>query len=221
MPKTNLPVQVKDAILSLTPKQEIAVLSYLDRGSPAFGNKTRAKKLAGYGEGTSGNSVFNAPEVQIALRELRSQQLELAGQVMSDIKALSPEAADELMAQLHVGREMEMLDPSVIFGKDFNEATSKVDGDRLRGISAYNATLAKVMKERRAAAETILAYAFGTPEQRVRVAHGETEDEVEAMLGKMSREDFDRLGRILFADAENGPDHEEIPVIEAEVLDED
>ena len=125
------------------------------------------------------------------------------------------------MAQLRIGREMEMIDPTDVFGDDRNEVADRFDSGRLRAIAAHNATLAKVMKERRAAAETILAYAFGTPEQRVRMTKDSSEDELEAMLGKMSKEDFERLGRILFADAENGPEDgdDQIPVVEAEVLD--
>ena len=47
--------------------------------------------------------------------------------------------------------------------------------------------------------------------------------ELEKMLGKMSKEDFERLGKILFADAENGPEDkdDQIPVVEAEVVMED
>jgi hypothetical protein len=221
MTKSKLPVKIKECLLGLTPKQEVAVLSYLDRGSPGFGNKTRAKKIAGYAESTSGTAVFSMPEVQIALRELRTRSLELAEEVMSDIRALAPEAADELMAQLRVGRDMEILDATQIFGKNLTDVSSREDADRLRSVSAYNATVAKLMKERRVTAETILAYGFGTPEQRVRVAHGEPQDELDRMLGSMTKESFERLGSILFGDTKKGPEDEDdlIPVVEAELLD--
>jgi len=221
---TNLPAKKvhQAALLALNPKQTVAILAYLDRGDPAFGNKTRAKVLAGYAESTSGNAVFGTPEMKAALIAMRQGALEDAEHVMEDIRGLAPEAADELMSQLRIGREMEVIDPTDVFGDRLTEADGKWDDNRLRAIAAHNATLAKVMKERREAATLILAYAFGTPEQRLRLVKDRPEDELEKMLGGMSREDFERLGRILFTGEEKGPEREEdIPTIEAEVLEED
>ena len=217
-----LPDKVETALLHLSARARDCVMAYMDRGSPAYGNKSRALREAGYAPSTSATAVFNQPRVMTAIADLRAIGLEASKETMDGIKALAPEASDELMAQLRVGRDLEMIDPTDVFGDELDGVADRHDADRLRSIAAHNATLAKVMKERREAAKIILEYSFGTPEQRVRMTKDTSEDELEAMLGKMSRKDFERLGRILFAETQNGPEDEDdqIPVIEAELLDE-
>ncbi len=164
-----LPDKIERALLSLSARGRDCVLAYMDRGSPAYGNKTRALRVAGYAQSTSATAVFNQPAMRQAVLDLRAIGLEESKDTMDGIRALAPEASDELMAQLRIGRDLEMVDPVEVFGDALHQVADRHDADRLRAIAAHNATLAKVMKERRAAAETILAYAFGTPEQRVRM----------------------------------------------------
>lgn len=213
-----LPARTNAALLALSPKQHAAVMEYLDRGSPAFGNKSVALRLAGYSSGTRGADVFGTEAVQLALTALRERAIELSLTVIEDIKALSPEAKDELMAQLRLGSEMEPIDPTDVFGRDLVEA-GEMDDARLKAINTHNRNLAQFAKERREAARDILAYAEGTPEQRVRVTREAGATELEKMLSSMSREDFERLGKALFGDTKKGPDdEEEIPVAEAEIV---
>ncbi len=214
-----LPARTKTALLALSPKQYTAILEYLDRGSAAFGNKSVAIQMAGYAEGTKGADVFGAESVQTALAVLREGAMEQSVHVIEDIKALSPEAKDELMRQLRLGSGMDAIDPTDVFGENLAEA-SEEDDARLKAINTHNRNLAQFAKERREAARDILAYAEGTPEQRVRVTREAGATELEKMLSSMSREDFERLGKALFGDTKKGPDHEEIPVAEAEILDE-
>ncbi len=215
-----LPARTKDALLALSPKQYTAILEYLDRGSAAFGNKSVAIKMAGYAEGTKGADVFGAESVQYALAVLREVAMEESVHVIEDIKALSPEAKDELMRQLRLGSEMDAIDPTDVFGENLAEASSEADDARLKAINTHNRNLAQFAKERREAARDILAYAEGTPEQRVRVTREAGATELEKMLSSMSREDFERLGKALFGDTKKGPSEEEIPLAEAEIIDE-
>jgi hypothetical protein len=213
-----LPARTKEALLALSPKQHVAVIEYLDRGSPAFGNKTVAVQMAGYSEGTKGADVFGAEAVQIALATLRDHAIEMSAHVIEDIKALSPEAKDELMRQLRLGSGMDAIDPTDVFGENLEEA-DEMDDARLKAINTHNRNLAQFAKERREAARDILAYAEGTPEQRVRVTREAGATELEKMLSSMSREDFERLGAALFGETKKGPgDEEEIPEAEAEIL---
>ena len=210
-----LPTTTNTALLALSQKQYTAVMEYLDRGSPAFGNKSVALKMAGYAPGTRGTDVFGTEAVQFALTALRERAIELSLTVIEDIKALSPEAKDELMAQLRLGGGMEPIDPTQIFGDNLAEA-SEEDDARLKAINTHNRNLAQFAKERREAARDILAYAEGTPEQRVRVTREAGATELEKMLSSMSRDDFERLGKALFGETKKSPD--DIPVAEAEVI---
>jgi hypothetical protein len=214
-----LPARTKEALLALSQKQYTAVLEYLDRGSPAFGNKSVALKMAGYAKGTRGADVFGTEAVQLALTALREEAIAISQHVIEDIKALSPEAKDELMAQLRLGGGMEPIDPTDVFGENLEEA-GEMDDARLKAINTHNRNLAQFAKERREAARDILAYAEGTPEQRVRVTREAGATELEKMLSSMSREDFERLGKALFGETKKGSDHEEIPVAEAEIVEE-
>jgi phage terminase small subunit len=209
------------ALLALTPKQYTAVTEYLDRGGTAFGNKTKAMKLAGYGSGTRCTDVFGTPRVEEALDAIREQAITVSVNVIEEIKALSPEAKDELMRQLTLGEGLEPIDPTDVFGPELEQVQGRDDEARLKAINAHNRNLAQIAKERREAARDILAYAEGTPEQRIRVNRESSASELERKLSELSQEDFERLGRALFVGRKNGPDHEDIPVIEAEIIDEE
>jgi hypothetical protein len=213
--------RVHAALSELTPKQYTAVMEYHDRNSPGFGNKSKSMKMAGYGGGIRSTDVFGRPKVLAAMEAIREFSLGLSLSVIEDIKALSPEAKDELMRQLRLGEGLEPVDPMEIFGSDLEELKGRDDAERLKGINQHNRNIAQLAKERREAARDILAYAEGTPEQRVRVTRESGASELEKMLSSLSKEDFERLGQALFAHTENGPDHEDIPVIEAEIIDEE
>lgn len=196
----HLPDKVKEAILDLSPKQAAAVRLYTQRGSPGYGNKAKSCRLAGYSENTKPYKVFSRQDVRHALKLIRELQADHAKEVMEEIAALAPDATEELKSQLELGRALDIIDPRHIWGDDLANLTDPEDESRLKEINRHNRNIAHLAKERRAAAETLLAYAEGTPEQRMRVTREADQDDLMEMLLEMDREEFERVGKILLGE---------------------
>lgn len=195
----HLPDKVKESILNLNPRQAAAVRLYTQRGGPGYGNKAKSCRLAGYSDNTDPAQVFNQPGVKNALSAIREMQAEHAKGVMMDIAALAPDAKEELQSQLELGRGLDIIDPRDIFG-DSLENLSADNEARLKEINRHNRNMAHLAKERRAAAETLLAYSEGTPEQRVRMTKEADDDDVMRLLMQLSDEEFEEMGKRLFGD---------------------
>lgn len=196
----SMPDGVSDALMNLTPKQAAAVRAYTTRTSPGYGHKAKSKRLAGYSEKTATYQVFSHEDVKHAIRQIREWQLEEAETVLEEIRAVAPEAKDEIVSQLNLGKSLDIIDPRDIFGSGLEEVEGKDDHARLQEINKHNRVVAKFAKERREAAELLLAYAEGTPEQRMHVTRGTEKTKLEEILEGLPKDEFDEVGKILFGE---------------------
>lgn len=203
-----------EALEALDPRQTEALLAYIDFNSDTFGNRSGSARKVG-----ASPAIFQTTAMENALASVRSAQLAEARHTIQELQAAAPLAADEIKSQLAIGKELKTIDPQSIFGAELEKVSGKDDKNRLREISRHNQTVAKLMQERRKVAELILAYAEGTPEQRLKVTRNADRSDLEAMLDRLTPEEFEDLGKALFGQdhGENGDEGDsENPVIDAE-----
>ena len=173
----------------LQPMELATLIAYTDPRSDAFGKKGAALKAGGYSRGRAGShpDFWKRPRVRKYLDDWRNRITAEADVFAEELKALVPEVVGELRRQVLAGTEFEFIDPEEVFGKILKERGhfSMADGKHLDGINKHNANRLRAMEQARKAAEKVLDYAVGTPEQRMKVSHEKTTPDVV---------DLDKLG---------------------------
>jgi hypothetical protein len=179
------------------------------------------RSVAGAGlQPTSATQFFDRPEIAAEVDRILAQRAREGEKVADFLGDYAMDAARELVGQLSIGRELTIIDPRTVLGEEIlssfewqvDENNEKAPPklvlkqgvpvpheylmEQVKHINAHNRGVLQAAKERRAAAETIIAYKIGTPEQRVRVTKSE-ETAGPLDLSKLSADELQQLGSIV------------------------
>ena len=188
---------------------------YLDPTSKGFYRPSVSAKLIGRSN-CFGSNALRRPDVQAYIKEVEGSRQEESKDVMRYLRTFDQRAAEELVSQMFLGKDLEMIDPQCkeALGKHMRKIDDKVTAMRAREINKHNQNVTSMARERRAALELLLAYQFGRPQQSMHVTKEE----------KVSLLDMSALSDEALREIQDGiqqyRDDKEIPVIEAELLEE-
>ena len=160
-----------DPVMKLDPKEQLAVRYYTDPLLPTFGDESKAALKAGFG-----NSIpMRRPDVITAIQYIQAERALEAEQTATYMESYALDAARELVRQLSTGAELDMLDPVQFLGLEvgddgsiMRELLTKEEISQIAALNNHNKNVLAAARERRSAAETLIAYRVGTPEQRVK-----------------------------------------------------
>lgn len=184
MPR-NLPAVVGE---DLTPKQREAVRYYTDPLLPTFGNAAKAGIQAGYEDG----GWMRSDVVKHAIQRIEEERAMAGAKVRDYLGRHAQDAALELVQQLSAGRELEVIPVADLFD-DGQETMTKDRERRVLAATKHNRVAIQAAKQRKDAAELILRYHLGHPEQRVR----HTGEDGVKMLKDMTDDELTELGKVL------------------------
>jgi len=159
-----------------------AVRLYTDPLLPTFGSK-RASALAAGCE----RSVFNRVAVIDEIDRIIQHRLENSEKTVEFMATYSMDAARELIGHLSAGRDLEFIPMEEIRdsmrmtktigeGEDAREVEVWSDGKLLASIVRHNGIVLAAYEQRRKAAVELIRQQIGTPEQRIKVDHGNKEE---------------------------------------------
>ena len=192
---------------------------FMDPTSRGFGQSGLAAELAGYTNRASGSEMLRRPDIQAGMLAIDNARLEKSRNAMDYLRTFDQAAAEELVDQVFLGKDLELIDPQCdeALGKNMKGIDDKVTAMKAREINKHNQNITSLARERRAALELLLAYQFGRPQQSMHV----TKEEVASVLpmDELSDDALRELqGQIQMMREEK--EVKEIPVIVAEVLEE-
>lgn len=196
------------------PRVQEAIRLYTDPLMPTFGVKSAAARAAGVA-----STVFQRKEVQKEIErigELRSEAGEKVAEYMSQY---TWDAAREVVQQLGLGRELKLEDPTELLSDEgiakivveqvgeldpdnpegFRRAVNRVTSglaNRAAELNRHNKNVIASAKERRAAAELLIRYHLGGPEQRMHITRKDDSSGPQE-LSEMSDEDLRKFGRVI------------------------
>lgn len=164
----------------LTPEDREVIRLYTDPLLPTFGNKS--KSLAAVGKSTN-PYFFDRVAVVEEIERIQADRSRAGQQVEKYIGRYAMDAARALVDQLHLGADLSVQDPHEI--DDMERADLVVKANRVA---------IQARREQREAAELILRYHLGHPEQRHRhISDGQ--DPLD--LGQLTNEELDTLGQLV------------------------
>lgn len=183
---------------SWTPMQREWVRLYTDPTMPTYMDGIMSGVQAGYAKSTArkwGDHIFK-PHVAEEVDRIFAQRIEQGRDLLDRMFDKRDAALMGIIEGLQTGRDMHLVDPEEEFGagmehvirlardEDGNVLTDdegrpiEIDHTgRLREINRHNKNVIKAKTEARKAAEKILAYAVGEPEQVIRHRSDEKPDE--------------------------------------------
>ncbi len=193
------------------PKVMEAIRRYTDPLLPSFGNKIASATAAGMDSA----SCFKRTEVQEEIDRIIQERLENSERVVEYVGTYAMDAARELISQMSAGRELEFVSQEEI--NDVIEASGADEGKKLAAIVRHNKTVLEAFEARRKAAVEILRQQIGTPEQRIKVDHGESSD---TMLDNLKDDQLLELSQLVAEemDSRKPQEPEEIPEAEVDYL---
>lgn len=193
------------------PKTMEAIRYYTDPLLPTFGNKSASATAAGLAT----TSCFNRLEVQEEIDRIIQERLENSERVVEYVGTYAMDAARELVNQMSAGRDLKFIDMDEI--QDVIEASGADEGKKLAAIVRHNKTVLEAFEARRKAAIEILRQQIGTPEQRIKVDHGEKSD---TMLDDLGDDQLQELSKLVSEemDSRKPRESEEIPEAEVDYL---
>jgi len=206
-------------LIHLAPHENEAIRLYTDALMPTFGNKSASVAAAGMAP-ASATQFFNRADIAAEVERIQIQRAREGEKVAEFLGDYAMDAAREMVNQLSFGRELTIIDPRSVLGAEIlssfefqvDENNEKAPPklvlkqgvpvpheylmEQVKHINNHNRVAVAAMKERRAAAETIIAYKIGTPEQRVRhIQDPESAGPID--LGKLTPEQLQTLGNVV------------------------
>lgn len=167
----------------LTQMEREAVRAYTDPLLPTFGNKRGACRAAGYSVGSGvAYEVFGRDRVQAEIERIEEARVEHGRRLMELIDQYGEAYVRGLLEQMSFGKDLDPVDIESVFGDDFEdfgmdskghstEGRRELHEGKAKAINAHNRNAIRAAKVRREAIEKLLAYAAGTPEQRIAVTN--------------------------------------------------
>ena len=149
------------------PRAMEAVRLYTDPLLPTFGNKRASATQAGVSR-----SVFMRVAVQEEIDRIVVQRMENSENTVAFLGTYAMDAAKELISQLSAGRDLCFISQEEIE----LASQSHMDGKLLASMVRHNKMVLDAFEQRRKAAVEIIRQQIGTPEQRIKVDHGDTEE---------------------------------------------
>jgi hypothetical protein len=152
----------------LSPTEREFLRLYADPSLQSFGNASEAARLAGVTPAV-GWAMLKREHVEDALRALQREREAAGREVDRLLTQHAMDGARELIRQVNTGQDMELINPADHLDLDNGRQLGRGDAVKLKELNAHNRNVIALMKARKEASETLVAYEVGTPEQRVRI----------------------------------------------------
>jgi hypothetical protein len=148
-----------------------AVRHYTDPLLPTWGNKRASAEAAGYSNPEDkAYEVFGRERVQNELQRVEEERVKRGEDLMRMVDKYAEDYVRALIKGASFGKDLEAINIEEVFGENLDTFDhEKGDDEKAKAINAHNRNAVSAARERRRAIEKLLAYAAGTPEQRIAV----------------------------------------------------
>jgi hypothetical protein len=169
---------------------------YLDIQLPYYRKAKAAALAAGYAESTAeyaAKKILRNPAIAAEIERIDLERIESGKDMAEMLWDARFEAVRYLLQQMSEGGDLRLIDPEEEMGKGLKNVKGKDSGaERAREINNHNRNVLVARRQAREAAEKVLAYTLGEPEQVIR--HKQDKPGEKALAG-LSDEDLLEVGR--------------------------
>lgn len=179
-----------------TPLQLEFVRYYTDIQLACYRKATKAALAAGYGPAEAqraSSKILKLPHVRAEVDRIDSERVQSGKEMAEMLWDARFEAVRNLLGQMHEGGELRLIDLEEELGKGLKNITDKASGERARELNKNNSNVLVARRQAREAAEKVLAYTLGEPEQVIR--HKKDGKPGEKALAGLTDEDLIEVGR--------------------------
>ena len=177
---------------NLTHKQRLLVHYFMDVTLPTYRRIKASVRAAGYSMNQDIYSLFYQEDVQAEIERIEKERAESGRDMAQHLWDARYQAVRVLLEQMNEGADLRLIDPEQAFGKDLEKLGNAEKNVRANTINNHNRNVLQARRQSREAAEKVLAYTLGEPEQVVR--HKRDENPSEKALARLSDEDLLALG---------------------------
>ena len=188
--------QIPSPTANLTPLQREFVRYYTDIQLPCYRKPFAAAIAAGYSESMADKAtvdILRKPGVAAEIDRIDKERVQSGKDMAEMLWDARFEAVRNLLHQMNEGGDLRLVDPEEELGRGLKDVHGKDAGaERAREINNHNRNVLQARRQAREAAEKVLAYTLGEPEQVIR---HKQDKPGERALANLSDDDLLEVGR--------------------------
>lgn len=180
----------------LSPLQREFVRYFTDIQLPCYRKPKAAALAAGYSEGMAKKAtkeILKLRKVAVEIERIDRERVQSGKDMAEMLWDARFEAVRNLLYQMNEGGDLRLVNPEEELGEGLVDVKGKDAGaERAREINNHNRNVLQARRQAREAAEKVLAYTLGEPEQVIR--HKQDKPGEKALAG-LTDDDLIEVGR--------------------------